>query len=113
MATIEPAVQSWLFRRAVARMFEQQRTLRAAAVELQAAWRGKRARMHHQRQHDSAVRIQRWWREHLLAHGVRYNDAATLIQATWRGHLARQQYGWMHRFLLRCLVCVAALEAQV
>jgi hypothetical protein len=58
VAVIEPAVAAWLFRRAVGRMMEQHRRLRAAAVQLQAAWRGRQQRLVYQQQVAAAVTIQ-------------------------------------------------------
>jgi hypothetical protein len=54
--------------------------------------------------------LQRTWRQQ-LAHGTKRQQAAALtIQSSWRGHQARQQYGWMARFLQRCLVAAARLQ---
>jgi hypothetical protein len=53
---------------------------------------------------------QRAWRAALT--GGRKARAATAIQAAWRGHTARQRFGWMHRYLARCLVAHGTLAAD-
>jgi hypothetical protein len=57
-AVVTRAARAWLFRRAVARMLEEVRRQKAAAVVLQAAWRGRAERARLTREREAAVCIQ-------------------------------------------------------
>ncbi|KAJ8249255.1 hypothetical protein GJAV_G00232830 [Gymnothorax javanicus] len=60
----------------------------AAALCLQAAWRGYLERQHFLRQREAAQLIQRGWRRH----SSRRVRAARTIQAAWRGYQHRSSY---------------------
>lgn len=64
----------------------------AAAMCLQAAWRGYRERRWFRHQRDSAVVIQRRWRHFCQR---RYLAAVT-VQAAWRGFRERSRYRRMY-----------------
>lgn len=94
-AVVTRAAKAWLFRRAVAHMLREARDTKAAAVVVQAAWRGRAARAALARRAAAAAAIQRGWRA-ARATGRRARAAAA-IQAGWKGHKARRQYARMRR----------------
>eukprot|EP00887_Chlorella_sp_A99_P002927 scaffold24.g2927.t1 len=71
------------------------RRLAAAAVRIQAAFRGLHARRELRAVRSAAVRIQSAWRGHrarALAAELRRQAAATRVQTTWRMHRARRAF---------------------
>ncbi|GBF95503.1 hypothetical protein Rsub_07853 [Raphidocelis subcapitata] len=106
-AVVTRAAKAWLFRRAVARMLAGVAAQREAAVVLQAAWRGRAVRVEVARAVAAATVIQRRWR--IARTWGRRARAATAVQSAWRGHAARREFGWMRRYLDRCLRARGAL----
>jgi len=60
----------------------------AAAVRLQAAWRGYRDRRNYLEWRDSAVILQRSWRTCRHRRAL----AAVVVQCAWRGYRERRRY---------------------
>uniref|UniRef100_A0AAY4E4Z7 Unconventional myosin-IXa-like n=1 Tax=Denticeps clupeoides TaxID=299321 RepID=A0AAY4E4Z7_9TELE len=67
-----------------------------AALCLQAAWRGYRARQRFVLEKEACVLLQRSWRRCLHQRG----QAALLIQAAWRGYKQRELYSGLHGSIL-------------
>jgi myosin V len=90
------------------------RVLAAAAVKVQAAWRGYLVRAELARKNDAASLIQSAWRSYVEAKRAeerRRNEAAVRLQAAWRRHTARSAFqGWRRA---RCAVVIQSFWRMV
>lgn len=79
------------------------RRLSAAAVRIQAAWRGMEARQTLRRARAAALAIQSAWRGHTAraaAQRRRSERAAVRVQAAWRMHRARSAFQLHRRWVV-------------
>ncbi|XP_052056737.1 abnormal spindle-like microcephaly-associated protein [Apodemus sylvaticus] len=92
---LQAAYRGWKARRQI----KQQST---AAVTIQRVFRGHRQRMKYQTVLQSAVNIQRWYRAHKVAYDTRVQflktrEAVVSLQSTFRGWQVRQQLRRQHQ----------------